>query len=69
MENYVGIFVAHALEEGIYSFVEGVVGEILDVVLCFGSALVVAGEEYLNDCVELVVHVFNFYIGGKLWDI
>jgi hypothetical protein len=49
MKNYVDIFIAHALEESIYSLIERVVGEILNVVFCFGSALVVAGEEYLND--------------------
>jgi len=66
MEDYIGIFIAHALEESINSLSKRVVGEILNIVFCFGSALVVAGEEYLNDRVELVVHVFNFYIGGKL---
>jgi hypothetical protein len=49
MKNYVDIFIAHGLEESIYSLIERVVGEILNVVFCFGSALVVAGEEYLND--------------------
>jgi hypothetical protein len=62
------ILVSHALEEGINSLVKWFGGEILDVVLGFCSAYVVVGEEYFDDSVELVIHVFKFYIGGKLYD-
>jgi len=53
------MLVAHGLEESINCLIERVGGKFLDVVFSLGSALVVVGEEHLNDCAELVIHLLN----------